>query len=81
MQVETVHAKTVPVETFGIRFRAMRKAIIDPETGRPMNRDRMAARLGVSVETVRNYERDKTLPLQSIRRELIRTFPELFSHL
>jgi hypothetical protein len=67
-------------ETFGMRLRSHRKSIIDPETTRPLSRVRAAERAGVCFNTWRNWERDKTLPLGSHRRELARVFPGVFSH-
>lgn len=66
-------------DTFAARFRAMRLSIIDPETGKPMTQKRIAERLGVNLNTVRNYEYGHTLPHLIIRRELVRLFPDAFS--
>lgn len=66
-------------ETFGSRFKAFRKSVIDPSTNRAMSRERMAEMVGVCFNTVRNWERDMTLPLGCHRRELVRVFPGIFS--
>jgi len=66
-------------ETFGMRLIAERKAVIDPATGRPMSQTSVAVAVGVDPSTVRNWERDRSLPFGNNRKELLRLFPLLFS--
>lgn len=66
-------------ETFGSRFRAFRKSVIDPNTSRPLSRPRMAEMVGVCLQTIKNWERDRSLPLNTHRKELVRLFPGIFS--
>jgi len=66
-------------ETFGARLVWERKAVLDPDTGRSMSQASVAMAVGVDLSTIRNWERDRTLPFGNNRKELLRLFPLLFS--
>jgi transcriptional regulator with XRE-family HTH domain len=70
----------VPSDTFGAQLRAMRLKTLDPRTGRKLSQEEFGFLVGVSSQTINNWENDRDGPRVQDRDRQLLIIRVLYEH-